>query len=360
MILAPAPSYLAPGESVTPISGTVAALVMAPPGTMLLNQQIPNTRYGTPQQQPYDKPLHDNLIDIYEPPGTINLAMTMLHGGGASKGQYAASLTIISGPQTLDTVNWPALMQVGAAAWFIQGMHCTPANAGPWNPNGVDTVSAQYPNGIAGWSNRAYWSGNDDPQLLVDIAIAQSQRYSNVFKVLCGHSEGGMMMQRAWYEHAAGGFNCYCGSSSPVNSYYLGNPALPAVPKPMRTQFGLQDDNIGIAGGHFFDPTWVGGKNPTKSQAQTPVLSIGDFAQLQTRVNAYNTFHSRPAETVREGDGVTAPCAVGTVTTWTYCGGAMQMLVYSNATHSTKTQQACAHKRMFTDFAVFALQNINN
>jgi hypothetical protein len=352
------PSYLSPGEVVTPGVGDANVLLGAPLGTLLLNQQIPNTRYGTPQQQPYDLPFHVQLVDIYEPNGPIDLAMLMLHGGAGYKAQYAAALGILIGVPSVDNVRWHILEHVNAAAWFAQGSHCTKANAGPWNPNGVDTVSAQYPNGVAGWSSHAYWSGADDPQFAKDVATAMRSRYGSVFRVCCGHSEGGMMTQRIWAEQSIGGFNCFCVSSGPANHWYLSNPTLPQIPMPFRAQFGLQDDNIGIAGGHFLDQTWVGSKNPTVSQAEFPVISISDFYRLQTRVDAYNTFYGRPAETVNWNDGVTVAAKIGTKTTWTYCGGAMQLVLYSDAQHSTKSHQACAGHGMFTDFAIFALQNI--
>lgn len=354
------PSYLGPGEQTFAPTGDARALTLPPTGTLLLNQQIENTRYGTLNQQPYDQPFHQQLVDIYEPPGPINVALHMKHGGAATKGQYAAAMGVLQGAPTLANVNFRMLQMLTAAVWFSQGSHCTKDNAGPWNPNGVDTVSAQYPFGVSGWSNHEYWSGADDPQFTIDVANAMTARYGAVFKVDCGHSEGGILTQRSWYERKTGGFACFCTSSGPASHYYIDvDPTLPSVPRPCRTQFGLQDDNIGIAGGHFLDPTWIGGKNPTLSQAEFPIILISDFHQLQTRVNAFNTHYGLPAETVSYADGVTVPVNIGTKTTWTYSGGAQQLVLYSAAQHSTKTHQACAGHFMLIDFALFALSNIN-
>lgn len=325
------------------------------PGTLLLNQQIANTRYGTANQQPTDQPLHALLVDIYDPPGDITIAYGVRHGGTDTKGRMANQLLLAEGVPSSRSTQWSRLTSNKCAAWLVQGGHCTPENAGPWNPNGVNTVHLpDYPNGVSGWSSHSYWSGYDDPQFSIDMSKSMLARYgSGTVRVSLGHSEGGMMVSRDWHDHKAGGFHVHASVSGPPSKWHQANPALPAIPTPYYAQVSLNDANIGIAGGHFLDPIWVGSLNTTLSQQTFPVELISELVYMQQRVNAYNTAHALPPETVNLADGVTTAVTLGTKTTLVYSGGANVLVIYSQPDHSLVNQQKAAGVALLTFLTVF-------
>jgi hypothetical protein len=336
-------------------------------GTLLLDQQIPNTRYGTPSAVAGDEPFHRHLIDIYEPQGDITMAIVPLHGGGGTKYQYAAALGILrSFPPTPDGVSWGALEAFNTVLLVPQGQAChgvDPAwGAGnnPWNPDDVDTFSASYPIGIPTWSNHTMWSGVDDMQFVKDIAAFIANRYGAVLRVLTGHSNGGIMSNEAWYQHETGMFNVYCGTSGPASIYRRDvNPTPPSTVRPFCGFFGNLDTNLQIYPGHWQDPQWQLSQL-SKAMVAYPFRPyiVGEMYQLQTRVNAYNAAHSLPAETVNFSDGVVSTVHVGTCTTWTYSGGANIVKLYSDSDHATKDLEKCAGHGHITDWALFALSNI--
>ena len=320
-------------------------------GIVLNNQLIPNTRDGGNHPQP---------CDVYEPNGTIRAFIVALHGGGGTKEQFAASLGVLLGlPVSSSKVAWNVLQTWGVALIVPQGSHCSPSNEGPWNPNGVNTVSAEYPNGIGAWSNRSFWSGADDPQFTKDAAAWGAARYgSGALRILAGHSAGGIMVNRKWYEHSlSGGYTTYVAASGPAAAYYRDNPSTPVIVKPFLGHFGALDTNLQIDGGKFYNDTWELSQ-PTKAWVQIPNYLVGELQQLQARVTAYNAQHSLAPQTVTRAAGVTTAAAGGgTVTTWSYSGGANVVRLYSAAAHSTRDLQRCSGRRLIVDWMVFAFQN---
>lgn len=328
-------------------------------GTVLTDIQIPNTRDGG---------FHPHLCDLYEPAGNIIACIAALHGGGGTKRQFAASLGVLAGgaTPTTTTVNWRALLYWRCALLVPQGRYCTGVDPGlgagnnPWNPNDVTVVSDLFPNGIPNWSNWVFWSGVDDPQFVKDIAAWMADRYGTVLRILAGHSSGGIMVNRAWAEHAPpGGFSVYCTTSGPAAEHYRSNPVTPVIVKPLLSQFGAQDTTLQISDGRFYSDPWSL-SNPTVANVYIPPLVIGELTRLQFRVNAYNAANSMPPETVRVEDGVTEPCpspGTGFRTTWRYSDNANIVRLIHDAGHDSKSMQRANGRGHIGDWMAFALAN---
>lgn len=325
-------------------------------GTVEVDQQIANTRDGG--QHPHE-------IDIYIPAGGFDTVIVALHGGGGAKGQYAAALGILTSfPQTADVVVWGALTNKYWRCALIvpQGQHCKgvdpelgPGN-NPFNPLDVNTVSDEYPRGIPTWSNHVMWSSVDDMQFLKDMAAYIEGRWPGKTKILGGHSNGGIMANRMWYEDPTH-FDYYCGTSGPAGIYHrqVSSPP-PAIVKPFLGIYGAQDTNLSITDGRFYNDTWQLSQL-SKAFVQFPALVIGELDQLQFRVDAYNDAHGLPPETVEIADGVDKSAFVGSVRVWSYSGGANRVQLYDSADHSSKELQLCAGRRHVGDWCLFALLN---
>lgn len=336
-------------------------------GLLLLNQQIPNTRYGTGSATSLDAPFHPHLIDIYEPATSFDTVVCALHGGNGSKTNFAGALGIaLTKPPTKKTVNWSLLAQPtnNCAVWFPQGQWLNDSNklqpdgsANPWNPRGVSTVTPDNPGGTPTWSNHDFWSGVDDPQFLKDVLVAISARYGSIRKVLAGHSEGGMMTLRQWSEHVAGGFDVYCCNSACRSQYYIDNPLTPAIVKPVYNEVGLLDTNLQIYPGHMYDPIWYSSPDTISVAGAywpNPNQRIGDFYDLQTRVDAFNAYVGNPAQTVNVADGVTSAINMGTITRFTYAGGNMRLQIGSAMSHPVKSHQQARGRHLLSIWMTFA------
>lgn len=340
-------------------------LLTVPPGTLTLDQQIPNTRYGTGGATPADLPYHVQLVDLYEPNGIISFVAVALHGGGGNKYQYSATLGLLRGwPPTADKVFWGSLEYWHLAMMIPQGNHCEGVNplwgAGnnPYNPHDVNTVSADYPYGIPTWSNHLMYSGVDDVQFIKDCATFASTRWGAATpRILAGHSNGGFMANTSWYEHIVNSYQCYCSTSGSAPPYYIANPATPAIVKPYFATYGHLDINLEITGTNFYEPVWYLSQ-VSKAFVDTPPTAIGALQQLQVRVNAYNTYHSLPAETVSISAGVTVAVAIGTRTTWTYSGGDNIICLYSDADHSNVSLAKCQRSTNYALWILFLLKSL--
>lgn len=328
------------------------------------NIQIPNTRYGTVSAQAGDEANHPHLCDVYKPGGVIRAVMVALHGGGGDKTQYAGSLGVLKGdPPSYSKVNWGLLEQARCALIVPQGQHCSGVNAlwgagsNPWNPNDVDTPAAKV------WSSRVIWSGVDDVQFLRDMAGWIISTFgSDKTRVLVGHSAGGMMVCRMWYEHVslATGYHAYCSSSSTPSAYFRDTaPTPPIDARPFAVEFGAQDANLGFApdGTHFDDATLYLTANPTPAWVSwpSPPALMGAIQTHQARVDAYNAQHSLSSETITTGNGTTTPAASGTKTDWTNSNGQMRMRLDSDADHSNANQQAATGQKQLASWALFAV-----
>ena len=336
---------------------TMSGLFDVPPGTFRLNVQIP--MLSSPGN------FWPHLTDFYEPPGASPVsALVCLHGGGGFKDQFARNLYITkTTPATTVTINWPLIAGNNSVFVFPQGQHCS-GITGPFNPQGANTVSMNNPQGVPTWSNWFMWSQADDPTFLHDLSSYITSYYGNIKKNLAGHSNGGFMTKRMWYENPSSSppYLRYISCSGPAASYYISNPTTPVNVAPTFSQIGGVDSILDVSGGpagpgsHFTNPIWI--QNPSQiSVADVAFPSnsayIGDFVHLQTRVTAYNAAHSLPPETVNYSDGVVTNVKIGTQITWTYSGGNNVLQLISNAEHQIRTHEQCTGRRVIDDWINF-------
>ena len=338
-------------------------LLRVPPGTVLQNAQITNTRYGTGGATPADQALHPHLVDAYVPSGFVKLALVLLHGAGGRKGHFAANLGLLFGPLSggPSAVNWNLLSYYGMAVFIPQGQYCHGVDAAwgaggnPYNPNDVTTISANNPQGVPTWDNRVMLSRYDDRQFLLDLAAWIQSQVGVTGRILAGHSNGGMMANRMWYEHQPYSYHAYASASGPPSVYYRDvAPSPPAVVVPLFEQHAAMDTNIGIAGGHFQDATW------TLSQASVayPVFPahatvIGAWQQFQRRIDAFDAYSALPPETPSYGGGVVTNVAIGTRTDWSAGNGGQRLRLYSDAAHGITTQQKANARKWVSDVAAW-------
>ena len=320
-------------------------LAVANPGQILLNQAIPNTRDGGNHPQ-----LCDFLIPL-----SYDRAVVCLHGGGGTKESFAKNLLVTSSLTiTPSTVRWSGLNARAAIAVFPQGQAALGA-VSAWNPNGADTRSANNPDGVTTWSNGVMWSGADDPQFLIDLSTYIQATYPTVASkmVLAGQSNGGMMVNRSWYD-LPDSYTHFCALSGPAGIDFLGR-AAPSPVRPFFSQFGDLDEVIGINGGiagpgvHFDDAEWM--QQPDKlsrADVHYPTLTgwVGEMVQMQARITALTGGSL--------GTGVTTLANnIGTVTKWTKAAGKMVLHRLSAATHET-TSQSRADGNVFNKWCFFA------
>lgn len=346
-------------------------LLNLPEGNLFLNFQIPNLRYGTIHQLPTDEPLHPHLIDMYEPTGVdIAGAFIGLHGGGATKEQFAQQLFIKigGGPPTHFNTRWGILKRAFSVCFLPQGQHCHALNEEPqpapgiisqFNPNGVNSVSAKFPGGLPSWDNKDQLSGADDKQFVKDAVVWLVARYGQIVIGLAGHSSGGIMTQRIWAEYEAGYPLVYGTLCGPLSDYYLTQPT-PAVVKPMLNWYGDQDINLSVYP-DFYSPTWVQSKNFNAIDVSfpNPSIRIGDWVQLQTRVNAYNVYKSRPVETITREGTAFGPGSQGTNRTYEYCDGKFKVIENSLSAHPAGQIQGYIGLDFLAQFLSFAFTNFH-
>lgn len=361
-------SYLLPGEATfAPAAGKPTVLMQAAPGNLFLAQQIPNTRYGTTAAKVTDKPLHDHLIDQYEPNGDIAIVALGFHGGGGNPRQYAASLGLLLGKAAPENVSWNTLKRLKMAVWMVEGQSCgdprqlhdADGNVIPteFNPDAVTTPLS------TSWDNRSMRSGVDDRQMFLDLCASARARYgAGALYVAFGHSNGGMFVRRMWAENSTlGTVNCFMSSSGPLPEWWADTPPTPTIVKPLSMQYGLLDTVLQIYPGHLKDLRWI--QSPSKESRadyQHPSRWLGDVALgLQITVDAYNSYKGLSPQVVNyDADAVTTTVHTGTKKTLTYCGGAVLMRVYDSADHSIKQHQICEGHKYLTDVATFTLSNL--
>lgn len=221
-------------------------LLTAPPGFLYPNVAIPDLTNGG---------FHPQLTDIYVPPNLPSgapgylSATVFLHGGSGTKENFARNLLVTFSLQpSLFTVNWAMLIGWKMIAVFPQGQACT-GITNPWNPRGVDTRNSQNNFlGVPTWTNRAMYSQADDVAFLKDLSSYITTTFGHVAKNLFGHSNGGMMVNRMWYE-APNQYKHYGVCSGPASSYYITNSALPANNPPFWGQFGAIDSVLDLSDG---------------------------------------------------------------------------------------------------------------
>jgi hypothetical protein len=334
------------------------------PGTLLLDQFIPDTVNGGFHPQP---------VDVYIPQGTIKACALCLHGASGEpdpKWSYSQQMLVHSGTQpTVLGTNWRSLSKAFGnqpmAVIFAKGGHCSPDNYGsPYNPNNANTVSANNPYGVATWNNHVMYSGYLDIDMIADAPAYIQSLFGSVARIYIGHSNGGMMGQRRWAEHVAGQFNVYCTSSGPFSQYYIDNPPAPAIPKPTLSIIGQVDTILNVTDGpngpgdHFYDQTWAQAVAQTSvADVQLPTNWISEWFGYQTRVNAYNTFKGLPPQTILPSDGVVTNIAIGHQTKWTDQSGANVLVLLSASNHQVRSMQKVLNTGLLGLMAAFAFAN---
>lgn len=325
-------------------------------GTLLLNQQIANSRYGTGAQTDTDAALHPHLIDFYIP-WRVRRGAVVLHGGVVTKESIALQLSIISGASpTVSNTNWGLLGGTNDVVVAIpQGQHLD-GTVNSLNPTGITTVSGPFPNGIACWRQYDMNSGADDKQMLIDLSAHMVATYSIGIPMLCGHSAGGFMAQVMWYESPTT-FSHYCGSGGCV-PIALNGAAMPSPVRPSMFQFGdgdtilaVRDGSAGV-GSHYYENTFT--------QVSTNVNRAGYNFPLQSiRISGWKSTVDRAlglyATTALQADGVVTTMAVSgdSMTTWTY--GTQVLRKLDVCPHGVIEQAAATGINLFSEWMTFAI-----
>lgn len=260
------------------------------PGTLVRNMRVPDST------QPGIN--HPHTVDVFVPPGALLDVFVLLHGAGGTKERFARSAGVLKSATVASRyVDWDFLATLQVAAVFPMGQRCT-GNQGPFNPYGINTVTDKQPDGVRTWSNRVMWSGANDLQFLRDLVTVLTGMFPNIRTTLAGHSNGGMMAQRTWYEEPTL-FDCFASIAGPAAIDYdpvYGTLPLPTIKRPFYEQIGEQDNNIntiaapdGVFSDRYFaNPANFGrafvAYNPALPAAATPVMYSSSWAQFCRRV----------------------------------------------------------------------------
>ena len=255
-----------------------------------------------------------HAIDLYVPLDATS-AVVFLHGGGGTKEEMANQVGIKTDPTTADYGFDPSwLVGNHMAAVFPQGQELPGTN-------------------VPTWSNYVMTSGQDDEAFLIALAttLRQFPRMQRVY--LVGHSNGGMMANRMWCE-AASSYDAYGGVSGspsvhldPVTGSF---PCNPSVARPYIGIVGSEDQILQI-GGNWTTSPWT---LAPITVLLTPRSEWYDRSPPHQVINEagfqlYRTW--RLCSSLQGSGGITS--ADGTTTTWTTCGGALELLRVNGANH---------------------------
>jgi predicted esterase len=326
---------------------TAMSFYFTPTGTIYNNVQIPNLTGGGGGNWPH-------LIDFYVPsfrlPGqSATQALIALHGGGDTKAHFAQELHINNSMlPVISQCNWWWAVQWSCIVVVPQGQACNGA-VNAWNPNGVTST-------VNTWSNWDTWSGQNDVAFLNDLATYITSTYgiSSTYQYLCGHSEGGIMTKRMWYESPST-FSHYCTMAGPASNYYLTNTMTPSVLKPLYCQVGGLDQTLNTYGGpngagtHFLDTLWTG-SNDTNCMLSFPSFPtrLGEWVQFNTVTLPAAGQSAFPTPTfANNGGGYTGTGGVttsqysGIVTKWSDPSGKFVLQLTGDGDHPIITQEQC-------------------
>jgi hypothetical protein len=367
-----------------------------PPGGTITTFLVANSRYGTVDQQPGDTPFHQYTITEWKPADvTLQLLEFFIHGGGGSIPTAAQNQFIKkdawSIPATVAKTNWAMLKGGGGIIVWICSGGIPDGTVGPWNPNGADTralINAYGTAGVELFSNGMRRNsatpipsgqkggsadGFDTPQFCKDAMKLARSMYPGVIIAQSGHSEGGIMVGDNHMSHAGDGTGAdvYHVIAGPMTTTHEGD-TFPAIVKPHRGVWGMGDINIGITDGvtgisHLSDYFWP--QLVARSDAYAKINNcypslqqqfLGDLQFMQLRVNAYNTYKGRGAETVNWADAVISGNAPNRAFTLSYGGGAIQATYLEGCPHDLPSiQRAMFNAKLTTaslvlDCAIFA------
>ncbi len=344
------------------VNGVTTQAPVQPAGTLLLDQSIPNLGAGGNWA---------STCDIYIPDGTVTRCCTWLHGGGGDKDLFARSLGIMKGgvPYTAAKVSWDMLAKYQTIAVIPRGQYCSGVT-NAWNPLGADVTAGgtKPPNRM--WSNRFTWSQQNDVGMLSDLRDMINSSYPGLLHGLAGHSLGGMMTKRCWYELPAK-YSKFATISGPAPNYYAG-VAMPGTVQPMLAIQGGHDTNLDVfdgplgPGSHFFDAAWIQRSESytVANVAVPPGYYHGEFEHFKLRVAAYNTAHGLGAETVRPDGAKVQGVKVGVAHYWSHCGNQQVLREYDEAGHQIIRRngidgyalQQVTGRRVFAEIMTFMQQ----
>lgn len=258
-------------------------------------------------------------IDMYVP-SNAKIAVLFLHGGGGRKEPFASDLGIKSDTTSanyeLASAGKSWLTEQGVLAIFPQGQTLTGYQAFTWN-------------------NYVMQSGQDDLAFLQALvaAVKADATLPRVTKFyLVGHSNGGMMANRMWCESPGtfDGFGTLAGPPSvhldpAAAASSTDHPCQPAVVKPFISIVGSADLVLQTTG-NLGQPTWT----------INPVLHLGNpptwVDSTPVLLNDELFFAKRVAMKCAEQAG--APVTAGLVTTYSGCGGSLQLIEIAQSTAS--------------------------
>lgn len=256
---------------------------------------------------------HPHRIDYYIP-SNATAAIVFLHGGGGKKEGFANSLGLKNDNSTAnydlssDGQTWLKTQKVIAV--FPQGQNVAGAN---WT-----------------WNNYVMNSGEDDVAFLQDLvaSIRADSTLSAVTKVyIVGHSNGGMMANRMWCESPST-FDAYVALAGPPSTHLNpsggSNPCSPSTVKPY----------LGIVGDH--DTVLKSTNNMAVSTWTINSFMVSNaaaWADTTPMIMNDKLFHSTRV-TLKCSGSVASGVTSGQITTYSDCGGSIQMKVIAQATVS--------------------------
>lgn len=175
-----------------------------------------------------------HAVDLYIPAGATR-AVVFLHGGTGTNYLFANALGInlTASPPTKRSVDWTWLSKHKLMAVFPQGQALA---SSPRNTT---------------WNNRVWTSGQDDVAFLQALRTHIRVSYGINAVSIAGHSNGGMMANRMWFESPQT-FDKYVAVAGPASQYFM-QRSLEGPP--YQAIIGDQDTVIRTA--DFDAPTWT-------------------------------------------------------------------------------------------------------
>ena len=146
------------------------------------------------------------------------------------------------------------------------------------------------------------YSGQNDPQMLEDLATKLAADYPGKPINLGGHSNGGFMAQRMWLERPTL-FSRFACASGPQSAVFGGAVPTDALLRPMLSMIGGKDATLSVyngpagSGSHFLDYTWTQpstGYSVANVQIPHPGYYMGEFEQFKRRANAWGLSRGLP------------------------------------------------------------------